>query len=267
MRLSSQDLEFLLETAQAAGDEIMRVYASADARVEYKDDESPLTRADARAQEVIVSRLRQRFPSIPLLAEEQANPEYCRRSEWEYFWLVDPLDGTKEFLNRNGEFTVNIALIRGQQPYFGIVGVPARAERYYAGGGYPATKRTGDGREYVLKVHAALRTPVRVVRSRSHPRPEEVHLVSALNGEVVPAGSALKFCLIAEGKADLYLRAGPTMEWDTAAGHCVAQSAGARMRDLQGEEFVYNKKSLKNPGFVCAANSAYMSRVIERKGC
>jgi 3'(2'), 5'-bisphosphate nucleotidase len=251
--------------AKKAGDAILEVYNS-DFAVELKDDKSPLTLADKRAHEIIsreLSRL-----AYPILSEEGKNIPYEERKDWEYFWLVDPLDGTKEFVKRNGEFTVNIALIHNTRPVLGVVYVPVKAVLYYAAEGIGAYKlEGGDGPDSAASLDALVaksrKLPIAdgpkrrftVVASRSHmSRETEDHLneLKKEHGEVdvISAGSSLKFCLVAEGLADEYPRFGPTMEWDTAAGHALVEQANGVILEINTTNPLrYNKESLLNPWF------------------
>jgi 3'(2'), 5'-bisphosphate nucleotidase len=239
-----------------AGKVVMEVYGSAFA-VETKDDRSPVTLADRRSHEVITSFLRERYP-FPILSEEGKGVPYEARRGWEAFWLVDPLDGTKEFIKRNDEFTINVALIRQGRPVFGVVYVPAKDVLYHSASGMGAY-RNASGVEQRLPL-APEERPFALIGSRSHGSPEfqaYAELVRGRFGDVsiVNAGSSLKFCLVAEGTADVYPRLGPTMEWDTAAGQAVVEAAGGSVIDLgTGDALVYNKSSLLNPQFVAFRN-------------
>jgi len=277
-----------LVAAKKAGDDILEVYHG-DIDVTYKEDNSPLTLADERAHRTILKVLPSFFKNdIPILSEEGKDIPYEQRAEWEYLWLVDPLDGTKEFVKRRDEFTVNIALIEKNRPVVGVVFLPALGTLYFAAEGLGSYKLekvervghllddAGNSSEKTLDlgvvVEGALRLPSRqatgrpsnqinLVGSRSHGTEALAVFVEKMQQNYdkvgfVPAGSALKFCLVAEGKADLYPRFGPTMEWDTAAGHCVVeQCGGAVVRMNQKTSLVYNKKDLHNPHFICLGRS------------
>ncbi len=250
------DIEIVKQIALAAGAAIMEIY-DGDHAVEYKDDSSPLTAADKAAHEVIAAGLQQAFPQIPLLSEEGKSIPYEERKNWKRFWLVDPLDGTKEFIKRNGEFTVNIALIEEQKPVIGVVYVPAQDRLYcgVVGDGawlWENARLSGAGRTSSIRVREADPERARVVvMSRSHPSPElEEYLKDIEVAEALPVGSSLKFCVVAEGQADLYPRLGPTMEWDTAAGHAIVLAAGGRVETLEKTALKYNKEELLNPYFV-----------------
>jgi 3'(2'), 5'-bisphosphate nucleotidase len=238
--------------AREAGDAIMAVYSSADLSVEYKKDNSPLTLADMASHKVIVEGLTRLTPGLPVLSEESDDISYDLRSAWHHFWLVDPLDGTKEFIRRNGEFTVNIALIEGNTPILGVVYAPVIDRMYFAARGVGAFKAE---QKLItpIKVSAIENGITRVVVSRSHHSSEEnldAFIGDAKDCEFVSMGSSLKFCLVAEGAAHIYPRTGPTMEWDTAAAQCVLEQAGGSIADLEGNPLLYNKPSLLNPGFL-----------------
>jgi 3'(2'), 5'-bisphosphate nucleotidase len=258
-----------VHAAVAAGYRVLEIYGK-DFSVETKTDDSPLTQADRDAHDIITSRLRP-F-ELPILSEEGRDIPYAQRSGWERFWMVDPLDGTKEFVKKNGEFTINIALIHHQAPILGIVYVPVRRRLYFAAIGFGSfrcdisdgTAAPNDSLEALaaqsrrLDAHGAGDRPYTIVGSRSHATPELETYVAQKRREhrtvdFVSAGSSLKFCLVAEGLADVYPRMGPTMEWDTAAGHMVAEQAGASViRIDNGKPLLYNKPDLLNPWFIVA---------------
>lgn len=244
----------IAKLAIRAGEEIMKVY-SRDFGVEYKEDASPLTEADKASHEVIDAGLRKLAPGIPVISEEGAAIPWPERSNYKSFWLVDPLDGTKEFIKRNGEFTVNIALIKGNAPVLGVIYVPAKGVLYYGEKGSGAFRQERGGSPVKLERKLIGQgSPVRAVVSRSHPTPEVEQFLKAYSvASRVEAGSSLKFCLVAEDRADLYPRIGPTWEWDTAAGHAIAEAAGCSVTTADGSPLIYNKESLKNPGFVVSA--------------
>jgi len=223
-----------------------------DHAIEMKDDKSPLTAADKASHNMIVAGLEAHFPDIPILSEEGADIPYSERKNWTHFWLVDPLDGTKEFIKRNGEFTVNIALIGNNSPVMGVVYVPAQDKLYYGTADEGAFVRKGE--ESPVPIHVRKADPeagLTVVMSRSHPSPElEDYLKNIKIAEALPVGSSLKLCVVAEGRADLYPRLGPTMEWDTAAGHAVVEAAGGQLNTPEGQPLRYNKENLLNPHFV-----------------
>ncbi|PWC15832.1 3'(2'),5'-bisphosphate nucleotidase CysQ [Brenneria roseae subsp. americana] len=240
-------LEHICRLARDAGAAIMRVYEGHQpTEVTHKKDNSPVTAADLAAHQVIREGLAAAFPDIPLLSEEDP-PQWPERQHWQRYWLVDPLDGTKEFLNRNGEFTVNIALIENGQAVLGVVYVPVTDVMYSAAEGKAWKEEKGERRQ----IHVQDARPPLVVVSRSHTDQELKDYLSQLGEhQTVEIGSSLKFCLVAEGKAQLYPRFGPTNIWDTAAGHAVAVAAGAQIHDWQGKPLSYSpRESFLNPGF------------------
>lgn len=248
----------LLDIARSASEQIMRVYAT-DFDVAMKDDKSPVTEADLAAHRVIVADLQRITPDLPVLSEESAAVPYAERRRWDSYWLVDPLDGTKEFISKNGDFTVNIALIQGGTPVVGVVHVPATGLSYYGCVGVGAFRRDQVGQASPIKARKLIPgKPVKVVASRSH-RGEllDGYLAKLGPHETVSRGSSLKFCLVAEGAADVYPRLGPTSEWDTGAGHAVLAAAGGTVVAVDGQPLRYNaKESLLNPHFIGYADSS-----------
>jgi 3'(2'), 5'-bisphosphate nucleotidase len=267
-----------IQAAIAAGNAINQVYHSEDFGVEYKSDKSPLTLADQKSHEIIMNVLTE-F-DFPILSEEGKDTPFAQRKDWEHFWVVDPLDGTKEFIKRNGEFTVNIALIKNSRPVLGTIFVPDRNTLYFAGQDLGAYKledgpfnqmliTQADSKEDVrdflnqiigqsikLPVIDPQRAVLTIVGSRSHKTAELEAYVEEkrkTHGEVefISAGSSLKICLVAEGRADVYPRLGPTMEWDTAAGQAIAEYAGASVYQYDtSKPLIYNKEDLHNPWFI-----------------
>lgn len=245
-KINIQDIQNI---ALEAGKAIMEIYKK-DFTVEYKDDKSPLTIADKISNEIICTSLEKLYPMIPMLSEENKEIAYEERKNWDYYWCIDPIDGTKEFIKKNGEFTVNIALIYKNTPVLGVVYAPAMSTMYYAKkgmGAYKADKRLPiekeDDNKYI------------VVASKSHMSPETQIFIDSIQTdktkELISIGSSLKLCMVAEGKADIYPRLAPTMEWDTAAAHAVLIESGKRVVQFASEtEMVYNKKELLNPWFV-----------------
>jgi 3'(2'), 5'-bisphosphate nucleotidase len=258
--MSAPDLAELAQTccaiARDAGAAIMRIYAG-DFAVEHKDDNSPLTAADLAAHRTIVDRLRALTPHIPVLSEESAEQAgWSERRDWTRYWLVDPLDGTREFVKRNGEFTVNIALIEQHRPTLGVVFAPALDELYWAWHGgnahFGAKSQSGE-------LHTRPRAnPVVVAGSRSHADPRTLAALEKIGAhELQPLGSSLKFCRAARGDVDIYIRYGPTSEWDTAAGQCVLEQAGGRVMEMNGATLRYNaKESLLNPDFLACGDAS-----------
>lgn len=240
-------LKQICELAVDAGSAIMAIYtAQTPLKVEHKSDDSPVTAADIAAHQLITAALTRITPDIPQISEE-APPSWHERQGWQRYWLIDPLDGTKEFINRNGDFTVNIALIENGVPVMGVVYAPAKGLLYYADG-HQAWKEEGGNPQ---EIHVKDMIPPVIVISRSHQDDElRDYLVQMGNHETVAIGSSLKFCLVAEGKAQLYPRFGPTNIWDTAAGHAVAIAAGAKVLDWNGKPLDYTpRESFLNPGF------------------
>jgi 3'(2'), 5'-bisphosphate nucleotidase len=252
---TSADLPSLLEPvtrlARAAGEKILAIYNSEFA-IEQKEDRSPLTAADLASHHAIVAGLKELTPGLPVLSEESASLPYAQRSLWQRYWLVDPLDGTKEFIKRNGEFTVNIALIDGGVPVLGVVHVPVSGVSYVACRGRGAFKQETGREPRQIRVRKLPHGPVMVVGSRSH-RGDSLNRFLENLGEhdMVGMGSSLKLCLVAEGTADIYPRLGPTSEWDTAAAQCVVEQAGGHVTDTDMQPLRYNTKdSLLNPYFL-----------------
>lgn len=249
-------LDAIRQLARAAGQEILQVYQHPEhVFVEDKADNSPLTAADLASHRLIMRELALLTPDIPVLSEEGAEIPWRERQQWTRYWLVDPLDGTKEFIKRNGEFTVNIALIDGGEPVLGVIHAPVLQKTYSAAVGLGAFCETPDaaGLWQCRSIHAskpAIGECVRIVGSRSHAQPglDEV-LAQYPQHELVAVGSSLKFCLVAEGSAHLYPRLGPTMLWDTGAGHIIASAAGASIRYDGINGPAYQRENLRNGNF------------------
>jgi len=253
--ISLEAAKALVEVAREAGRAILDVYGADDFNVEYKDDDSPLTEADRRSHEIIARRLKELTPDVPVLSEEGSGVAYEQRKDWEIFYLVDPLDGTKEFIKRNGEFTVNIAVIDRGRPSVGVIYVPVQDVAYFAAEEQRAFKQVGIGEPVEIGVSGKLPSdPLIAVASRSHgSEATEKFLERFIVQERTSAGSSLKICLVAEGKADIYPRFGPTWEWDTAAGHAILLEAGGRLIHTgQKRELEYNKPVIKHEGFIAA---------------
>lgn len=276
-----------LVAANSAGKAIIEIYRG-DFDVQYKDDRSPLTLADRRSHAIIVQLLSDfSAKPLPILSEEGQDILFEERQQWEYFWLVDPLDGTKEFIKRNGEFTVNLALIHQNRPVLGVVYVPDRNLYYFAAEGFGAYRLANDeGLEWTDRMSEHEKVPflerilnksaklplndsqpaapdskLTVIGSRSHPSKELAEFVETMRRqyeqvEFIAAGSSLKLCLVAEGRADIYPRFGPTMEWDTAAGQAIVeQTQGSVLEADTGEPLRYNKENLLNPWFIVRKKS------------
>ena len=250
--LNQIDVQDIVTIAKEAGDAIMQVYKQ-DFEVEYKQDNSPLTLADKKANDIIETGLNQLSVNLPILSEEGNDIPYQNRKHWEYFWLVDPLDGTKEFIKKNDEFTVNIALIHKDTPVLGVVYAPALDTCYWAKQGKGAFK---DGQKLPLKTKEQ-RNTYKIVASRSHMSDETRAFIDAIDTdkekELISIGSSLKICLVAEGEADIYPRLGPTMEWDTGAAHAIISEAGKILYKYENNKYTqhkYNKKNLLNCWFI-----------------
>jgi 3'(2'), 5'-bisphosphate nucleotidase len=236
----------LIDISIDAGDAILRIYETEDFEVEEKEDLSPLTLADRESHRVIRDRLQEAYPGIPILSEEGREITFSERKSWERYWLVDPLDGTREFINRNGEFTVNIALLCDNVPQIGVIFAPVLETCYFAGKGEGAYKLKRGSEAEEIRVVRDTGAGVIAVTSRSHSSAEESEKLSGLGvTESISVGSSLKFCMVAEGTAHLYYRHGPTWEWDTGAGHAIAEGAGAAVSGLD-----YNKPVLKHGSFL-----------------
>jgi len=267
-----------LRASLLAGDAVMRVYDS-DFKVDLKSDQSPITEADRQSHEILMAQLSK---EIPILSEEGSKIAYEERKDWNLFWLIDPLDGTKEFVKRNGEFTVNVALIERHNPIAGIVYLPAKGILFFGGRGFGSYRVSGaaldkikesesndalksaDALQSALASAVSLPDPhkmqplkkVKIVQSVSHVTEKEADFIVRLKAkfedlDTASAGSSLKFCLVAEGSADLYPRFGPTMEWDIAAGQCIAESSGCEVVDLANlSSLRYNKRALRNGAFM-----------------
>ncbi len=287
--MSAYDLNTLAEAAmdiaQSAGREILSIYA-AGFEVETKADESPLTTADNAAHAIIQERLTALTPAIPVLSEEGGMPDYSERKHWPRYWLVDPLDGTREFIKQNGEFTVNIALIEGHKAVLGVVHAPV-LNRSYIGVAMPSSMQSPGQDTQVPQSWAQRRdtqgtkllrcrsvpptinteTPLKLVVSRSHRSPAVDAFLEHLPAfETLSMGSSLKFCLIAEGSADCYPRLGPTSEWDSAAAQCIVEAAGGAVTKPNGQPLRYNTKaSILNPNFIVLGDPSWgWDRHIER---
>ena len=248
--------ETVIAIARDAGAAIMEIYKQ-DFTVEHKNDRSPLTQADLAAHRIIVAGLEKLTPDVPVLSEESASLSWAERQAWKRYWLVDPLDGTREFVKKNGEFTVNIALIENHEPVFGVVYAPALDELHYGERGLGAFARMA-GNDVALHTRRPAVSPLRVAASRSHLDERTAALLAKL-GEIETAsmGSSLKFCRIAEARIDLYPRFGPTSEWDTAAAQALVEAAGGAVLTLDGEPLRYNgKDSLLNPYFIVLGDPA-----------
>ncbi len=250
--LDKINLKDIVNIANEAGDAIMKIYER-DFTIEYKDDNSPLTEADLKSNEIICSALETLYPDIPILSEENKAAPYSDRKSWEFFWLIDPIDGTKEFIKKTGEFTVNIALIHKDRPVLGVVYAPVLEDMYSAKKNEGAFK---NDERLPLKSNDHPDKTLKVVASVSHLSEETQAFIDDLalkteHVKQVSKGSSLKLCLVAEGEADIYPRLSPTMEWDTGAAHAVVLESGKQVVQYENDKpVVYNKENLLNPWFV-----------------
>jgi len=243
----------VIKIADEASEKVLHIYQS-DFKVHFKEDETPITAADLAANEIITQGLRRITRDIPIISEEGSETPWEERKHWRRFWLVDPIDGTKDFTQRTGEFTINIAMIEDGEPVMGVVIAPALKEAYWGVKGEGAYKRDRTGKARHIRV-AEPRDSLRVVASKNHLNEDTRAFIAKLGPhETVQAGSSLKFCRIAEGHADIYPRLGPTSEWDTAAAHAVLLAAGGKVQTLQGEPLKYGKEDVLNPWFIAAGN-------------
>ncbi len=256
-------IDALVALVRRAGDAILEIYGE-EFDVETKDDESPLTQADLNAHRIIAAGLKALTPELPVVSEEATLPPWSQRRQWQTYWLVDPLDGTKEFVSKNGEFTVNIALIEHGEPGLGVVGVPVREEVYLGSAQRDlAQKRTRDRTVELRSRPMAGRRTLDVVASRSHGGERLERYIDALDDHFervdrLPVGSSLKLCILAEGRADLYPRLGPTSEWDIAAAHAVLCAAGGAVWKFDRTNLAYNtKESFLNPEFVAVGDAQF----------
>lgn len=256
MRITTETARRLTEDALAiarqAGVRIVEVYTEDNCEVAFKEDKTPVTTADLAAHSIIVEELRQLSPRLPVLSEESDSITFEERTQWPAYWLVDPLDGTREFLRRNGEFSVNIALIVDNRPIAGVIVAPVLDIAYFATQGGGAFKQIGNAEPQAINVRQA---PRQITVARSRNPKTGACLQQFLDGigkhDEITMGSALKSCLVAEGAADIYARLGPTGEWDTAAAQCIVEEAGGHIRDINSQDLTYNKReSLINPHFL-----------------
>lgn len=260
--IKHQDLaEFVPEIKKIscqAGDRILEIY-NTDFSVENKEDNSPLTAADMAAHKIICEELSTLTPSIPILSEESSHISFDERQNWSQYWLVDPLDGTREFIKRNGEFSVNIALIDGRRSIMSVIHIPVTGTSYTAAINSGAYKHDQDGNTTQISVRKTNVNNITVAGSRSHGNAQQQAFIASLkNPEVLAIGSSLKFCLVAEGMADIYPRFGPTSEWDTAAAQCIVEESGGIVVDTNFNTLEYNTKdSLLNPSFLVIADNSF----------
>jgi 3'(2'), 5'-bisphosphate nucleotidase len=260
--IKHQDLAVLLDEikliACQAGDKILEIYQT-DFSVERKDDNSPLTAADMAAHNLISQTLKKLTPDTPILSEESSQISFEERKNWQQYWLVDPLDGTREFIKRNGEFSVNIALIENHKSILGVIHIPVSGISYSAALNNGAYKQEVNKEPVRIKARKTDANNITIAGSRSHGNERLQRFINSLNNpEVLSIGSSLKFCLVAEGLADIYPRFGPTSEWDSGAAQCIVEESGAIVVDTDLNTLKYNtKESLLNPSFLVIADKGF----------
>jgi 3'(2'), 5'-bisphosphate nucleotidase len=278
--LDSSQISYLFEIALTAilkaNAEILKIYDQNQFIIDFKSDHSPVTQADKISSKIICKQLKK--TGIPIICEEIRQENFEIRKSWEYFWLVDPLDGTKEFINRNGEFTVNIALIHQNAPILGLISIPVKGLLYWGdsqNGAFKIKISKIIKLNHKLLMRKAIKLPrtkrpvtFNILVSRSHPDDQTLQYIKSLIPEnkkikKIKAGSSLKFCIIAEGIADLYLRFSPTMEWDTAAGQAIVNASGGKLKSLPAyDDFLYNKKNLKNGAFIVFRDLSFIKMTV-----
>jgi 3'(2'), 5'-bisphosphate nucleotidase len=261
--LNNQLIDAVIAISRNAGEAILEIYSS-DFDYEIKEDLSPLTEADNISHKVICQMLKSLTPNLPILSEEDSMIPYDIRSSWNTYWLIDPLDGTKEFIKRNGEFTVNIALIENNTPILGVIHVPVSNETYWGSKLDGSFYKKGINKNVKINVTNKIENPLRIVSSRSHQsKLLELFLKHIKPYEIIHKGSSLKFCLLASGKADIYPRFGPTSEWDIAAGEAILKFAGGENLTMKGKPIEYNKKeTILNPSFLAINNKNLAARIL-----
>ena len=261
--LNEQLISSTVEIAKLAGEGITEIYNS-DFDYQLKKDLSPITAADNLSHNIITERLKILTPEIPILSEESCDIPYKIRANWTKYWLVDPLDGTKEFIKRNGEFTVNIALIENNTPIFGVIHLPVTSETYWGSQVNGSFYSSGNNDVKEIRVSENHQNPIRLVASRSHPSEMLNSLLKKIvDYEIIEVGSSIKFCLIASGQADLYPRFGLTSEWDTAAGEAIARFAGGHVMTANGDSMNYNQKEdYLNPNCIVANGKIISERIL-----
>jgi 3'(2'), 5'-bisphosphate nucleotidase len=261
--LNEQLISSTVEIAKLAGEGITEIYNS-DFDYQLKKDLSPITAADNLSHNIITERLKILTPEIPILSEESCDISYKIRANWTKYWLVDPLDGTKEFIKRNGEFTVNIALIENNTPIFGVIHLPVTSETYWGSQVNGSFYSSGNNDVKEIRVSENHQNPIRLVASRSHPSEMLNSLLKKIvDYEIIEVGSSIKFCHIASGQADCYPRFGPTSEWDTAAGEAIVSSAGGHVVAASGNSMKYNvKEEYLNPNFIVSNGKIISERIL-----
>ena len=251
----SNILKSIIDTSYLAGEKILEIYNDNNYKssIEIKKDATPLTIADKASNNVIINSLKKINTKIPILSEEEKEIDFSSRKDWNRFWLVDPLDGTKEFINRNGEFTVNIALIEDSSPVMGVVYAPVKKKLWYGLKNYGSFLINNNEKPIKISKKKPLDEIIKIVSSRSHANDKKLkkYLKKFKKHEIVSMGSSIKMCLVADGTAHYYPRFGPTMEWDTGAAHAVVKYANGNIYNIDTkEELIYNKENLLNPGFI-----------------
>jgi 3'(2'), 5'-bisphosphate nucleotidase len=261
---NTQLIDELIAISKEAGEAILEVYNS-DFDYEIKKDSSPLTKADNISHKIISKKLKELTPEIPILSEEDSDIPFGIRSKWQKYWLVDPLDGTKEFIKRNGEFTVNIALIENNSPILGIIYIPISCETFYGSKNNGSYYFQNNNQAKRINISDSISKTIRVISSRSHPNKKVNSFLEGIqNYKIITKGSSLKFCFIASGKADIYPRFGPTSEWDTAAGDAIVRYSGGHVLNLKGEPLSYNlKKTFLNPEFIVTNDKKEALKLID----
>ncbi len=251
----SNILKSIIDTSYLAGEKILEIYNDNNYKssIEIKKDATPLTIADKASNNVIINSLKKINTKIPILSEEEKEIDFSSRKDWNRFWLVDPLDGTKEFINRNGEFTVNIALIEDSSPVMGVVYAPVKKKLWYGLKNHGSFLINNKEKPIKISKKKPLDEIIKIVSSRSHANDKKLkkYLKKFKKHEIVSMGSSIKMCLVADGTAHYYPRFGPTMEWDTGAAHAVVKYANGNIYNINTkEELIYNKENLLNPGFI-----------------
>lgn len=262
MDMNEELFKKLIAIIKQAGDAIMEIYARSDFMVTKKEDNSPVTVADKISNNIIIEALKKLTPDIPILSEESTEIPYEERKEWQQFWLIDPLDGTKEFIKRNGEFTINIALIEDNKPILGVVYAPALGTLYYGAKGLGAYKLEDSSKKRITTQEYKNGDLLNIVASHSHHNENTEKFIKNIEQDHIPIniitiGSSLKFCLVAEGSIHVYPRFGPTMEWDTGAGQAIIEATGGTVTDMENRPLRYNKEKLLNPYFIVNGSQGF----------
>ena len=262
LKITKKLIKTVVNISKDAGKAIMDIYKENDTSFEYKLDKTPVTNADLKSHNIIKQGLDLLAVNIPILSEEDANVNFEERSKWLEYWLIDHLDGTKEFLNRNGEFTVNIALMRNNKPIFGVIYSPVTDETFWGAEGYGSYQITEIAGEN--KIMVSDKNKKRIACSRSHQKSSAIEeFADQYSYKIIRIGSSYKFCMLAKGNVDVYPRIGPTSEWDIAAGHAILKYSGGVIIDFSGKKIVYNKKNLLNPNFIAASNKLLANNTKE----